>query len=113
MAEIMGEQTEVYKSMTAVLTEAEQGGDPSDAAQKLASLAEELKQLKVQLSEQGYTYDQVNEEGIADIEDFAKATAAFEMAQQKLFMSGKLTPEIDKALGAHRNSAPMPGEGTP
>ena len=112
MADIMGEQTAVFNSMTSVLTEAEQGGDPSEAAKKLASLGEELKQLKIRLSELDYSRDQVSEGGIADREDFADATAAFHKAQQKLFTSGKLTPEIDKALGAHRNTAPMPGEGT-
>ena len=109
----MGEQTEVFKSMTTVLDDVENGGDPSEAAEKLTTLGEQLKQLKIRLSELDYSEDQASGDGIADRENFADAAAAFQMAQQKLFMSGKLTPEITKALTAHLNSAPMPGEGTP
>ena len=47
----MKEQTRVFNEMTAVINEVAEGGDQNEAAEKIAALGGELKQLKIQLAE--------------------------------------------------------------
>jgi len=109
--DLMKDQTAVFEKMTVILDEVNGGSDPVKAAEELTALGEELKGLKIRLA--GLTPSERDdaEWDAAYDGDFADAFASFQKAQQTLFMSGKLTPEINRALTAHLNPAPMPGEG--
>lgn len=109
----MTEQTAVFEKMAAILNDVAEGSDPDQAVEKLTLLGKELKDLKIRLrSLESSEKDEA--EGIAAYNaDFAQATQTYEQARQKLAMAGKLTPEINRALMAHHNPAPMPGEGAP
>ena len=94
-----------------VLDAVAEGENSSVAADQITELGKELKELKVKLSGLAYANDQADE-GVSLVrENFLDATAALQQAQQRAFMSGNLTPEINRALIAHHNSAPMPSEG--
>ncbi|MGD1978095.1 MAG: hypothetical protein PVJ98_01775 [Akkermansiaceae bacterium] len=110
-ADVLEEQTRVFSEMTAILTSVKEGGDPAKAAEELTALGEELKALKIRMAaiERPETAEG---EVLPQQDEFIKATMAFQKAQQELFMSGKLTPEINRAIMAHHNAAPMPGEGS-
>ena len=110
---LMTAQTAVFEKMTTILNEVTEGSDPEQAAQGLTALGEELKDLKIRLRALDSS-GKDEAEGIAAYDyDFALATQAYEQARQKVFMSGHLTPEINRAIMAHHNPAPMSGEGTP
>lgn len=107
----MEEQTRVFNEMAEVLEKVADGGDPKAAAEKLTSLGEELKKLKIKLSETKDIREKGREQ-ILDLSDFQKAAARREEAFSNVFRSGKMTRELERAIMAHHNPAPMKGEGT-
>jgi cob(I)alamin adenosyltransferase len=110
-AAIMAEQTRVFNEMADLLNEVAEGADPMIAAEQLSLLGEELKSLKIKLSQ---TQD-LREEGrdeIVGLADFQKATARRAEAFSHVLRSGKMTRELERAIMAHHNPAPMKGEGT-
>ena len=110
-AAIMAEQTRVFNEMADVLDEVAEGGDSKAAAEKLTLLGEELKNLKIKLSETKDLREEGREE-ILDLTDYQKATARRQEAFSNVLRSGKMTPELERAIMAHHNPAPMKGEGT-
>ncbi|MFT6863404.1 MAG: hypothetical protein ACJAVK_001965 [Akkermansiaceae bacterium] len=113
MVEVLDEQTKVFTEMASLLDQVEQGGDPLKAAQSLTVLGEELKELKIKTAAIDHSKSVASGKLLPQHDEFLKAFAAYHKAQQELFLSGKLTPEIKRAIMAHHNPAPMPGEGTP
>lgn len=107
----MAEQTRVFNEMADLLNEVAEGADPVIAAEQLSLLGEELKSLKIKLSR---TQD-LREEGrdeIVGLTDFQKAATRREEAFSKVLRSGKMTRELERAIMAHHNPAPIKGEGT-
>lgn len=107
-------QTAIFKEMTVILVELPVTQDPEKATQRLTVLGEELKALKVQLA--SMLSKQPGSERVASPavrQSFLEATSAFQVAQKELYLAGGLTPEINRALLAHHNPGPMPGEGNP
>lgn len=109
----MAEQARVHREMATVFNEVAEGGDQKEAAAQLTELGEELKALKVKLANIDDLKDQGREE-ILDLQEFSEATAARQEAFNKIVRSSvTITPELQRALMAHHNPAPMPGEGSP
>lgn len=110
-SDILDEQTRIFSEMTTILTSIQEGSDPEKAAAQLTNLAKDLKALKIEL--QAIEPPETAEGGVLPQQEaFIEATLAFQKAQQDLFMSGKLTPEISRAIMAHHNAAPLKGEGS-
>ena len=107
----MAEQTRVFHERADLLNEVADGADPVVAAERLTLLGHELKGLKIRLSQT----KELREEGrdaILGLTDFQKATARRDEAFSPVLRSGKMTRELERAIMAHHNPAPMRGEGT-
>ena len=113
MAQLLDEQAEIFTKMTHLLDQVKEGGDPLKAAEALSVLGEELKQLKIKTAAIDHSEMVASGEILPQQKEFLEATAAFHKAQTDLSQLGKLTPEINRAIMAHHNPAPMTGEGTP
>ena len=107
---LMEDQTRVFTEMAALVNGVAEGGDQQEAAQKLTELQSELKDLKIRLANLGHTQEE-NRQQILDLSTFSEATAAYQKAQEKLFLSGRNTQELARAMTVHHNPAPMIGEG--
>lgn len=108
---IMKEQTRIFNEMAGIVSEVAEKGDQNGAAQKITVLAEELKQLKIKMSDVLIERKEEDLAAITSQPEFLEANAAFQEAQTKLFQSGRNTHELAKALVAHHNPAPLVGEG--
>jgi hypothetical protein len=97
--------------MAGIVSEVAEKGDQNGAAQKITVLAEELKQLKIKMSDVLIERKEEDLAAITSQPEFLEANAAFQEAQTKLFQSGRNTHELAKALVAHHNPAPLVGEG--
>ena len=109
-AAIMAEQTRIFNEMADVLNRVAEGGDSAAAAEKLTLLGEELKNLKIKLSETKDLREEGREE-ILDLSDFQEAIARRHDAFSNVLRSGKMTRELERAIMAHHNPAPIKGEG--
>lgn len=87
------------------------GGNREAATLKISELGEELKQLKIRLAASLEKLEPSDRAGISGQKNFLEATAAFQKAQESLFLSGRNTHELEKALLTHHNPAPLIGEG--
>ncbi len=96
--------------MAAVLDKVAMGGDETEAVVKLEELGERLKQLKIDLSRFQKEDERVRE-SVGGYEGIARGGMELQEAKEKLFQKGRFTPEIGRALMAHHNPDPMPGEG--
>jgi hypothetical protein len=110
-ASLLKEQTRVFSEMSMVISEVANGGNREAATLKIGELGEELKQLKIRLAASLEKLEPSDRAGISGQKQFLEATAAFQKAQESLFLSGRNTHELEKALLTHHNPAPLIGEG--
>ena len=108
----LDEQARILREMAVLMDSVSNGGDPQAAATQLTALGEELKANKIAMHELGLSQDTEAQQVRAQQQTNLDAMSEYMKAQNKLFISGKQAPEIQRALMAHHNPSPMPGEGS-